>query len=151
MSKHHRTRVRTNPPIVAHTPAINAGTGCTAILPVGSAHCVIVEPDPDAATDLELAVGDAVFSNRGFRLFMGSALQEMDAMFRRGIAERREARRMRQETTARRSHRNQRAAAATVYSLTEQSAADVVRAMLARAMHASDATAETGLIPVIIS
>lgn len=151
MTKRHpakRTRAAARPTRYAPHPAV---ASCTAVPRFGDTITVAVLDVPDCEEEFNFAVADATFCSSGFRAFMNNALREMDEMFRREVTRRQTARRQRQEMTDRRSLRNQKATAASVPTLTESSAADVVRAMVARALHASDADAETGLIPVVVA
>ncbi len=155
MSKRHparRTRAAARP--VRETAPVRrpvaSAASCTAIPRFGETITVAVVDVPGCEEDFNFAVADATFCSSGFRMFMNNALREMDEMFHRGVAERRRARHDRDAMTARRSQRNQESVKASVRTLTESSAPDVVRAMVARALHASDDTAETGLIPVVV-
>lgn len=136
---------------VDRTPPTNTGAGPTSILPIGSTTSVVVPPD-------EFAIADATFCSAGFRLFLRNALNDFDKVARATYARlQAERRRIREAaltaatTVRRRMRRNIKATAASAYTLTEENAPHIVAAMLARARHASDLTADTGLIPVVVT
>lgn len=144
---------------VDRTPPVNAGHGPASVLPVGGTRSVVLNsPGPDADLDFQIATGDAVFSPAGFRMFLRSALADFDRVARATYATIQAERRRIHDaaltataTVRRRMARNVRATAASAYTLTERNAPHVLAAMMARAKHASDLNADTGLIPVVVS
>lgn len=136
---------------VAVRPPVDPSRRPTAI-PAPGAPSVVVY-DAGTAFDPELAEGDTAFCSVGFRMFLTSALREMDGAFRQGVHYRAGLRQVenarRAEQWARRTARNQDAAAHAAGGLTLSTSPRIAQTIVARALHASDATADTGLLPAV--
>lgn len=109
--------------------------------------------DSPALTAPGIEPGDTEFCSVGFRLFLASALRDMDAVFRQGVRYRAGLRQAQQahraEQWARRTARNQQAAAYASGGLTPSTSPRIAQTIVARALHASDDDAPTGLLPAV--
>ena len=141
-------------PPVAVRPPVDPARRPTAIPSLDGLYLTVVE-QPRAEFDLVIAEGDTAFCSVGFRMFLVGALAEMDAVMRQGVRYRAGLRQAanahKAEQWARRSARNQEAAAYAVGGLTPSTAPRIAHTIVARALHASDAAADTGLLPAVVA
>lgn len=144
--------LRSRPVPVAVRPPVDPARLPTAIPSLDGLYLTVVE-QPRDEFDLIISEGDTAFCSVGFRMFLAGALAEMDAALRQGVhyraGLRQAANAAKAEQWARRTARNQEAAALAVGGLTESTAPRIAKTMLARALHASSDDAPTGLLPAV--
>lgn len=144
---------RRTAPVAVQAP-VDPSRRPTAIPSLDGLYATVVD-EPRAEFDLVIAEGDAAFCSVGFRMFLTGALAEMDAAFRQGVghraAMRQAAMARKAEQWARRTARNQDAAAHAAAQLSPVTAPRIEKTIVARALHASSDDAPTGLLPAVMT